>query len=67
MLPAANPPGMLGTDSLAPTQWGILDQDLEQKSFQGWRYEDLGSTLGRKVFGNARIRPVGYRGTVGGI
>lgn len=35
VLPAANPPGMLGTDSRAPPiEWGILEQDLRQKSSQ---------------------------------
>lgn len=42
VLPAANPPGRLGTDSRASTEWGILEQDFGQKSFQGWRCEDLG-------------------------
>lgn len=64
MLPAPNPPGMLGTNSWTPKYWGILEQDLGQKSFQGWRCEDLSI---REVFGNARIKPVGYGGTEGGI
>lgn len=42
MLPAANPPGILGADSRAPTESGIMEQDLGQESFQGWRSEDLG-------------------------
>lgn len=63
VLPAANPPGTLGIDSRAPTEWEILEQELGQKSFQGWRCEDLSI---KEVFGNARIRStegewVGFR------
>lgn len=52
---------MLGADSWAPKHWGTLEQDLGQKSFQGQerRCDQLDITMGREVFGDSRIRPVG--------
>lgn len=68
VLGAANPVGMLGTNSWAQKHWGILEQEVGQETFQGQRCEQLGSIVGREVLGAIRMSSsCGYAGTVGGI
>lgn len=68
VLGAANPAGMLGTNSWAQKHWGISEQEVGQETFQGQRCEQLGSIVGREVLGASRMSSsCGYAGTAGGI